>query len=196
MTELRVGERTSPPNSTHCHHPEEKCVKCGVRIQANKAIQSKMTDQKASSLFSYYGASRDGRQLPVTPDELEMFAEQELVEIVPNFSLDGGSMLYCIGVRVMFHARFLLCMDAHTPLYTTYHATGSVWALPGKLSNRGSTLASHPAAQAEKVLNTPSPVARQGQISWCANHLGCPSVTCIRHRPLHAHTPPCSHVAG
>eukprot|EP00195_Chlamydomonas_chlamydogama_P011762 CAMPEP_0202914660 /NCGR_PEP_ID=MMETSP1392-20130828/63646_1 /ASSEMBLY_ACC=CAM_ASM_000868 /TAXON_ID=225041 /ORGANISM="Chlamydomonas chlamydogama, Strain SAG 11-48b" /LENGTH=211 /DNA_ID=CAMNT_0049606395 /DNA_START=89 /DNA_END=721 /DNA_ORIENTATION=- len=52
------------------------------------------------SLFSYYGSSAgiDGsRQLPVLPEELEYFAEQELITIVPNFSLDGGSKLFCIG---------------------------------------------------------------------------------------------------
>ncbi|GAX72832.1 hypothetical protein CEUSTIGMA_g287.t1 [Chlamydomonas eustigma] len=58
-----------------------------------------MASTSGTSLFSYYGSnvSNSGRQLPVTPEELEMFAEQEMITIVPNFSLDRGSVLYCIG---------------------------------------------------------------------------------------------------
>lgn len=40
------------------------------------------------------------KQIPVPPEELEFFAEEELVTIIPNFSLDDahvGSRLQCIG---------------------------------------------------------------------------------------------------
>ncbi|KAG1676525.1 hypothetical protein FOA52_000068 [Chlamydomonas sp. UWO 241] len=60
-----------------------------------------MEDAAPRSLFSYYGPGSspcvDQRALPVTPEELELFAEQELVTIVPNFTLDGAGLLYCIG---------------------------------------------------------------------------------------------------
>jgi hypothetical protein len=36
---------------------------------------------------------------PCVDRQLEFFAQQEMVTIVPNFSLQGGFSLFCIGVR-------------------------------------------------------------------------------------------------
>uniref|UniRef100_A0A7S0UUL9 DNA replication complex GINS protein PSF2 n=1 Tax=Polytomella parva TaxID=51329 RepID=A0A7S0UUL9_9CHLO len=37
------------------------------------------------------------QEAPISPEELEFFAEQEIIEIIPNFKLSTpGSMLYCI----------------------------------------------------------------------------------------------------
>eukprot|EP00197_Chlamydomonas_leiostraca_P002388 CAMPEP_0202859202 /NCGR_PEP_ID=MMETSP1391-20130828/1423_1 /ASSEMBLY_ACC=CAM_ASM_000867 /TAXON_ID=1034604 /ORGANISM="Chlamydomonas leiostraca, Strain SAG 11-49" /LENGTH=226 /DNA_ID=CAMNT_0049538217 /DNA_START=974 /DNA_END=1654 /DNA_ORIENTATION=+ len=70
------------------------------------------------SLLSYYGprAGPDGLKLgmPVTPEELEFFAEQEMVTIIPNFSLESGETLFCIGGN---YGPFQPNMPTHVPLW-------------------------------------------------------------------------------
>lgn len=69
------------------------CSICKFKLEMSTEPSS------TASLFSYFGSGVGDDKLPVTPAELEMFAEQELITIVPNFSLDSGSStLYCIGV--------------------------------------------------------------------------------------------------
>eukprot|EP00798_Chlamydomonas_sp_ICE-L_P030621 gene30621-35632_t len=59
-----------------------------------------MAVPQQKTLFQYYGSSAGAdanRSMPVTPEELEFFAEQEKITIIPNFSLEGGSSIHCIG---------------------------------------------------------------------------------------------------
>mmetsp|Transcript_8058 Transcript_8058/g.21458 ORF Transcript_8058/g.21458 Transcript_8058/m.21458 type:complete len:224 (+) Transcript_8058:61-732(+) len=53
--------------------------------------------ESSRSFFSYYGQNAQRLEMVVAPEELEFFAQQELVTVVPNFSLDGSASLPCIG---------------------------------------------------------------------------------------------------
>lgn len=70
------------------------------------------------SLFNYFGprAGPDGLKLgmPVTPEELEFFAEQEMVTIIPNFSLESGDTLFCIAGN---YGPFQPNMPVNVPLW-------------------------------------------------------------------------------